>query len=47
MCGNASCYPVVGGTLVNGDQFGHLRMTFSRTLGPYLLRAVRRLEASW
>gem|GEM_PF-2631050 len=47
MCSAADCYPVVGGTLVNGDQFGHLRMTFSRTLSPYLMRGIRRLEASW
>ncbi len=47
VCGRLDCYPVVGGVLVNGDRWGHLQPTFMRTLGPYLLREVRRLEASW
>jgi hypothetical protein len=47
MCGAASCYPVVGGTLVNGDIYGHLRTTFTRTLAPYLLRELRKLMATW
>lgn len=47
VCGRLNCYPVVGGVRVNGDQWGHLQPTFMRTLGPYLLREVRRLEASW
>lgn len=40
MCGPAHCYPVIGGALVIKD-LGHLTRTFSRTLGPYLWRAVR------
>jgi hypothetical protein len=47
VCGRTACAPVVGGALVNGDIFGHLNPTFMRTLGPYLLRAVRRLQAGW
>jgi hypothetical protein len=47
LCGRTACAPVVGGALVNGDIFGHLNPTFMRTLGPYLLRAVRRLQAGW
>jgi hypothetical protein len=37
MCGPSSCYPVVGGVLVNRDT-NHLSQAFSTTLGPYLLR---------
>ena len=47
VCGRTACAPVVGGVLVNGDIFGHLNATFMRTLGPYLLRALRRLQAGW
>ena len=47
VCGHLNCYPVVGGARVNGDQWGHLQATFMRTLGPYLLREVRRLGDSW
>ena len=47
MCSRGNCYPVVGGTLVNGDVWGHLNPTFMRTLGPYLLRELRALMASW
>lgn len=47
MCSRRNCYPVVGGTLVNGDIWGHLNTTFARTLGPYLLREIRRLMARW
>jgi hypothetical protein len=39
-CGATRCYPVVGGVLVYKD-ITHLTPLFSRTLGPYLLRAVR------
>ena len=46
-CGPRDCYPVIGGVRVNNDIFGHLTTTFTRTLGPFLLRAVRRLEAGW
>jgi hypothetical protein len=47
MCGRATCYPFVGGTLVSSDPYGHLNMTFMRTMAPYLLRALRALEAEW
>jgi SGNH domain (fused to AT3 domains) len=42
MCGKARCFPVVGGALVHKDG-GHITQVFSRTLGPYLGRAVDRL----
>ncbi|MFP5362807.1 MAG: SGNH hydrolase domain-containing protein [Thermoleophilia bacterium] len=45
MCSTANCYPIVGGTRVTDDIHGHLNMTFMRTLTPYLMRAIRRLEA--
>ena len=44
-CGRRDCYPVIGGVRVNADIFGHLTATYMRSLGPYLLRAVRRLQA--
>lgn len=37
------CFPVVGGALVIED-IGHLTRTFSRTLGPYLARAITPLR---
>jgi hypothetical protein len=43
MCDEQSCLPVVGGALVIKD-IGHMTRTFSRTLGPYLGRAVDRLR---
>lgn len=46
-CGVRKCYPVIGGALVNADVFGHITVTYAHTLGPYLLRAVRRMEATW
>jgi hypothetical protein len=46
MCDSRSCYPVVGGVLVHKD-VGHLTRAFSTTLGPFLLRAVDGLAASW
>ncbi|MEY2442127.1 MAG: hypothetical protein QOJ46_1553 [bacterium] len=46
-CGRRSCYPVVGGVRVYDDVLGHFTTAFSRTLGPYLLREVRRLIATW
>jgi hypothetical protein len=46
-CSRTRCFPVVGGVMVNGDIYGHLNPSFMRTLGPYLLREVRRLRASW
>lgn len=41
-CGSRRCYPVIGGILVHRDE-DHINPTYARTLGPYLLRAVRRL----
>lgn len=43
MCDVTSCFPVVGGALVIKD-IGHLTRTFSRTLGPYLARAISRTQ---
>ncbi len=45
MCDDSSCFPVVGGALVIKD-IGHLTRTFSRTLGPYVGRAISRLQAA-
>ena len=42
MCGPSKCFPVVGGALVHKDG-GHMTQVFSRTLGPYLGRALDRL----
>jgi hypothetical protein len=44
MCDAKDCFPVVGGALVIKD-IGHLTRTFSRTLGPYVGRAISRLQA--
>ena len=44
MCGTWRCFPVVGGVLVLKD-IDHITQAFSRTLGPYLLRAFDRLSA--
>jgi hypothetical protein len=41
-CDRRHCFPVVGGALVHKDG-GHITQVFSRTLGPYLGRAVDRL----
>jgi hypothetical protein len=46
-CGPAQCYPVIGGVLANGDVWGHMTVSYMRTVGPYLLRAYRRLRAHW
>ncbi|MEY2512897.1 MAG: hypothetical protein QOJ89_255 [bacterium] len=46
-CSRRSCYPVVGGVRVYSDVLGHFTTAFSKTLGPYLLGAVRRLIATW
>jgi hypothetical protein len=43
MCDRENCFPVVGGALVIKD-IGHLTRTFSATLGPYLDRAITRLQ---
>ena len=45
-CGSRRCYPVIGGVLVHRDT-DHIGVVYSKTLGPYLLRKVRRLMASW
>lgn len=47
MCGERGCYPVVGATKVNNDLHGHLETAFTRSLGPYLLRELRTLMATW
>ncbi len=39
MCSRSSCFPVIGGALVNKDQ-SHLTTAFATTLGPYLVRRV-------
>jgi hypothetical protein len=44
MCDATDCFPVVGGALVIKD-VGHLTRTFARTLGPFLARAIARLQA--
>lgn len=46
-CGPRDCYPAIAGVRVNADIFGHLTATYMRTLGPYLLREIRRLQAGW
>jgi hypothetical protein len=38
-CSSKRCFPVVGGVLVHKDQ-DHLTQDFSRTLGPYIDRAL-------
>jgi hypothetical protein len=45
-CDSQLCYPVIGGALVYKDP-DHLTRAFAATLGPYLLREVRRFMASW
>lgn len=44
-CGSSECYPVIGGTLVWRDVYGHLTLEYARSLGPYLLAKVRRALA--
>jgi hypothetical protein len=43
-CDAAACQPVIGGALVQKD-LHHLSVVFVRTLGPYLLGAIRRLQS--
>ncbi len=43
VCGARWCHPVVGGVLVHRD-VDHLTQAFARSLGPYLLRAIDRLD---
>ncbi|MDX6690699.1 MAG: hypothetical protein QOG15_2156 [Solirubrobacteraceae bacterium] len=45
-CDRLFCPPVIGGVLVHRD-LNHMTIAYAGTLGPYLLRAVRRLSASW
>jgi hypothetical protein len=47
LCAPSVCFPAVGGAQVNADVWGHLTSTFMTTLGPYLLRELRRLMATW
>ncbi len=42
-CDRLSCFPVIGGVLVHRD-LNHMTIAYARTLGRYLLRAVRRLS---
>jgi hypothetical protein len=46
-CDRERCYPVVGGVRVYKDPFGHITTAYGRTLGPFMLRKVRRLMATW
>lgn len=46
-CGRRWCAPVIGGVLVYKDFFDHITVSYGRTLGPYLLRSVRRQTAGW
>jgi hypothetical protein len=45
-CDRRLCYPVVGGVLAYKD-ITHVTPQFAETLGPYLLREVQRVSASW
>jgi peptidoglycan/LPS O-acetylase OafA/YrhL len=45
-CDGRRCYPVIGGALVHKDDH-HITTVFATTLGPFLLRDVDRLMASW
>ncbi len=45
-CDARLCYPVIGGALVYRDA-DHLTRTYAATLGPYLLREVRKLMSFW
>lgn len=42
-CDRRNCFAAIGGARVYADTLGHLTQTYARTLGPYLLRKVRRL----
>lgn len=46
-CDSRSCFPVIGGVLVYRDFFDHLTRAYSASLGPFLLRDVRRLMKAW
>lgn len=45
-CNARVCPPVIGGVLVHKDN-NHLTTQFTISIGPYLLRAVERLMATW
>jgi len=45
-CDARECDPVIGGALVYRDAT-HLTRSYAATLGPYLLREVRKLMSSW
>jgi hypothetical protein len=45
-CNRRECYPVIGGVLVHRD-IDHITPLFAQTLGPFLLRRLRYLMASW
>lgn len=45
-CKRRVCPPVIGGVLVHKDN-NHLTTQFTISIGPYLLRAVQRLMATW
>ncbi len=45
-CDRDTCAAVVGGVVTHSD-VDHMTYAYSRTLGPYLLRKVRRVMASW
>ncbi|MDX6691501.1 MAG: hypothetical protein QOG15_2958 [Solirubrobacteraceae bacterium] len=46
-CSSTQCFPVIAGVLVNRDSFGHITLTFARTLVPYFLRKLRVLMRRW
>ena len=45
-CDRRNCRLVVGGVLVHSD-LDHITQEYALTLGPYLLRKIRRLMTSW
>jgi hypothetical protein len=45
-CNRRECHPVIGGVLVHRD-IDHITPLYAQTLGPFLLRKVRFLMASW
>lgn len=45
-CDRHNCFSVVGGARVFDDTVGHITTTYARSLGPYLLRKVRRIMRS-
>lgn len=46
-CSPTQCFPVIAGVLVNRDSFGHITLTFARTLTPFFLRKLRGLMRRW